>query len=150
LSGEGNFPAAKFWLLNSDFCILAAMQNTDHLRELFRMQKALNERIGVQTNGMSEADKTKWTLNYCRAMTQEIAELTDSVPWKWWAKYQKFDEQNARVEVVDLFHFLISLAQVLGMSADDVFATYVKKNEVNFKRQDSGYTVKDESDNKHI
>ena len=96
------------------------MDQPDQLRELFRMQNALNERIGVQTNGMSEADKTHWTLNYCRAMTQEIAELTDSVPWKWWAKYQKFDEQNARVEVVDLFHFLISLAQVLGMSAQDV------------------------------
>jgi dimeric dUTPase (all-alpha-NTP-PPase superfamily) len=83
-------------------------------------------------------------------MSQEIAELTDSVPWKWWAKYQKFDEQNARVEVVDLFHFLISLAQVLGMSADDVFNAYVKKNEVNFKRQETGYTVKDEEDSRHI
>jgi dimeric dUTPase (all-alpha-NTP-PPase superfamily) len=72
------------------------------------------------------------------------------VPWKWWAKYQKFDAQNARVEVVDLFHFLISLAQMLGMSADDVFAAYVKKNAVNFQRQESGYTVKDENDNKHI
>ena len=70
--------------------------------------------------------------------------------WKWWAKYQKFDEQNARVEVVDLFHFLISLAQVLGMSADDVFNAYVKKNEVNCQRQDSGYTAKDEHDSKHI
>ena len=114
------------------------------------MQKALNERIGVKTDDLNEAERTKWILNYCRAMTQEIAELTDSVPWKWWAKYQKLDEQNARVEVVDLFHFLISLAQVLGMSADDVFAAYVKKNAVNFQRQESGYTVKDESDNKHI
>src|SRR5450759_3079225 len=131
-------------------CMFPPMENPDQLRELWRMQKALNQRIGVQTNGMSEADKIKWTLNYCRAMSQEIAELTDSVPWKWWAKYQKFDEQNARVEVVDLFHFLISLAQVLGMSADDVFAAYVKKNEVNFKRQDSGYTTKDHDDSKHI
>lgn len=126
------------------------MEAADRLDELFRMQTALNLRIGVHTDGMSEAEKTKWVLNYCRAMTQEIAELTDSVPWKWWAKYQKFDEQNARVEVVDLFHFLISLAQVLGMSADDVFQAYVKKNEVNFKRQDHGYAVKDESDSKHI
>ena len=126
------------------------MENPDQLRELFRMQKALNERIGVQTEGMSDEEKTKWILNYNRAMTQELAELTDSVPCKWWAKYQKFDQQNARVEVVDLFHFLISLAQVLGMSADDVFAAYVKKNEVNFKRQETGYTAKDESDSKHI
>ena len=126
------------------------MQNPDQLRELFRMQHALNQRIGVQTEGMSDEDKTRWILNYTRAMTQELAELTDSVPWKWWAKYQKFDEQNARVEVVDLFHFLISMAQVLGMSADDVFNAYVKKNEVNFKRQDSGYTEKDHADSKHI
>ena len=114
------------------------------------MQKALNQRIGVRTEGMSEEDKTKWLLNYCRAMSQEIAELTDSVPWKWWAKYQKFDAQNARVEVVDMFHFLISLAQVLGLSADDVFQAYVRKNEVNFQRQETGYAVKDEHDSKHI
>ena len=114
------------------------------------MQKLLNERIGVRTDDMDEAEKTKWVLNYCRAMSQEIAELTDSVPWKWWARYQKFDEQNARVEVVDLFHFLISLAQVLGMSADDVFNAYTKKNAVNFQRQESGYAVKDEADSRHI
>ena len=114
------------------------------------MQKALNERLGVWTEDMSQEEKTKWLLNYCRAMSQEIAELTDSVPWKWWAKYQKFDEQNARVEVVDLLHFLISLAQVLGMSADDVFNAYVRKNEVNFKRQETGYAIKDEHDSKHI
>ena len=36
-------------------------------------------------NTMSEEEKTKWVLNYCRAMSQEMAELTDSVPWKWWA-----------------------------------------------------------------
>ena len=126
------------------------MQTPDRLRELFRRQQSLNRRIGVNTDGMSDEQKTQWVLNYCRAMSQEIAELTDSVPWKWWAKYQKFDEQNARVEVVDLFHFLISLAQVLGMSADDVFNAYVKKNEVNFKRQQSGYSEKDHGDSKHI
>ncbi len=126
------------------------METHDQLRELFRMQAALNRRIGVDTSAMDEAEKTRWILNYCRAMTQEIAELTDSVPWKWWAKYQKFDEQNARVEVVDLFHFLVSLAQVLGMSADDLFNAYVKKNEVNLRRQESGYASKDHGDSAHI
>ena len=126
------------------------MEKPDQLRELFRMQRALNQRIGVHTDTMTDEEKAKWLLNYARAMTQEPAELTDSVPWKWCAKYQKFDAQNARVEVVDLFHFLISAAQVLGMSADDVFNAYVKKNEVNFKRQESGYAVKDGDDSKHI
>jgi hypothetical protein len=52
----------------------------DQLRELFRMQKALNERIGVLTDQMDEAEKTRWVLNYTRAMTQELAELTALTP----------------------------------------------------------------------
>lgn len=122
----------------------------DKLEEIFRLQDQLNQRIGMHADRLTEEEKVKWVLNYTRAMTQEIAELVDSVPWKWWAKYQKFDEQNAKVEVVDLFHFLISIAQVLGMSPDDVYQAYVKKNQVNHQRQDSGYTAKDEADSKHI
>jgi dimeric dUTPase (all-alpha-NTP-PPase superfamily) len=129
---------------------MSATLDKDKLQEIFRMQDELNKRIGVDTASLSDEEKAKWVLNYTRAMTQEIAELVDSVPWKWWAKYQKFDEQNARVEVVDLFHFLISLAQVLGMSADDVYQAYLKKNAVNHKRQETGYAVKDEHDSKHI
>lgn len=126
------------------------MNNPDKLDELFRLQKHLNQRIGVDTDRMTEAERQQWLLNYCRAMGQEIAELTDCVPWKWWAKYQTFDRQNARVEVVDLFHFLISAAQVLELSADDIFEAYRKKHQVNLDRQASGYTTKDEADNKHI
>jgi dimeric dUTPase (all-alpha-NTP-PPase superfamily) len=49
-----------------------------------------------------------------------------------------------------LFHFLVSLAQTLGMSADDVYQAYLKKNAVNHQRQGSGYVKKDEADSKHI
>ena len=118
--------------------------------EIFELQEELNKRIGVNMNEMDDEDRTQWILNYIRAMQQELAELTDSVPWKWWAKYQEFDKQNAKVEIVDLFHFLISLAQVMGMSADDVHEAYLKKNKVNHNRQDSGYSSKDENDSKHI
>ncbi|HON06468.1 MAG TPA: dUTPase [Verrucomicrobiota bacterium] len=122
----------------------------DKLDELFRLQKLLNERIGIQTDKMTDEERIKWILNYCRAMSQEIAELTDSVPWKWWAKYQQFNKQNAKVEVIDLLHFLISLAQVLGMNSNDLYEGYVKKNKINFVRQETGYTNKDENDCKAI
>lgn len=122
----------------------------DKLDQLFSLQEDLNRRIGVDTSSMNDEEAAHWTLNYVRAMQQEMAELVDSVPWKWWAKYQEFDKQNARVEVVDLFHFLISAAQVLGMSADDVYDAYLKKNKVNHNRQEAGYAVKDENDSRHI
>jgi dimeric dUTPase (all-alpha-NTP-PPase superfamily) len=122
----------------------------DMLQAMFDMQMKLNQRIGVDPPSMDQEEQTKWVLNYCRATSQELAELTDSVPWKWWAKYQEFDLQNARVEVVDLFHFIISLGQVLGMDAADIHNLYMQKNRVNFERQDSGYSEKDESDNQDL
>jgi len=127
-----------------------SMSGSDLLTEMFSLQGTLNQRIGVDTLAMPEEKKTEWILNYCRAMSQELAELTDSVPWKWWANYQTLDKQNARVEVVDLFHFLISLAQVLDMSAEDVFELYTRKHKVNQERQDSGYETKDEEDNRAL
>jgi dimeric dUTPase (all-alpha-NTP-PPase superfamily) len=122
----------------------------DKLDELFRLQRELNLRIGVDTAHMTEEQRQQWLLNYCRAISQEVAELTDCVPWKWWAKYQKFDKQNARVEIVDLLHFLVSVAQVMELAPGDIFEAYTRKHRVNLARQDSGYTTKDETDNKHI
>lgn len=122
----------------------------DKLEEIFQMQAQLNKRIGVDTATMGDEEKVKWVLNYSRALGQENAELVDSVPWKWWAKYQKFDEQNARVEVVDMLHFLVSLAQVLGMTAQDFYDAYAKKNHINHDRQDSGYVRKDADDCRSI
>ena len=119
----------------------------DKFSEMFDLQKQLNKRIGVDTDNMTDDERINWILNYSRALSQEGAELIDSVPWKWWAKYQKFDKNNAKVEIVDMFHFLISLAQTLGMTADDVHELYTKKNKVNHNRQDSGYEKKDENDN---
>ena len=124
----------------------------DRLEEIFALQKSLNKRIGVDTDAFAgdEAKQREWLLNYARAMNQEIAELTDSVPWKWWAKYQVMDAENAKVEIIDLLHFLVSAAQVLGMTADDMHRLYTKKHEVNHKRQDAGYAVKDQSDSRGL
>ena len=122
----------------------------DKLENIFDLQEQLNVRIGVDMKNMDDEERAKWILNYVRAMQQELAELTDSVPWKWWANYQAFDKQNAKVEIVDLFHFLISLAQVMGMSAEDTHEAYLKKNQVNHDRQETGYSRKDENDSRHI
>ena len=122
----------------------------DKLEEIFKMQFDLNKRIGIDTSKMDDDEKIKWVLNYSRALGQENCELVDSVPWKWWAKYQKFDVHNARGEVVDMLHFLVSLAQVLGMTAEDFYQAYAKKNHINHDRQDSGYTKKDEDDCRSI
>lgn len=122
----------------------------DKLDNIFEMQEKLNRRIGINLDDLGDDERIKWILNYSRALQQEVSELIDSVPWKWWAKYQKFDKQNAKVEVVDIMHFLVSIAQILDMSADDIFDAYCKKNAINHERQDSGYVTKNKDDSRSI
>ncbi|MDR2664386.1 MAG: dUTPase [Puniceicoccales bacterium] len=120
------------------------------LSHLFELQKKFSRRLGIEPDTFTDEERKNWILDYARAMQQEIAELVDSLPWKWWAKYQRFDLQNARVEVVDILHFLISMAIALGMDADDLYEKFCKKNEVNHMRQDGGYEKKDRDDARHI
>ncbi|MDR2667640.1 MAG: dUTPase [Puniceicoccales bacterium] len=120
------------------------------LQHLFELQKKFSKRLGIDAENFSDEERRLWVLNYSRAMQQEIAELVDSMPWKWWAKYQTFDLQNAQVEIVDIFHFLISAALALGMDADDLYDKFCKKNAVNHERQDSGYSEKNSDDSRHI
>lgn len=123
-----------------------------NLSEMFRLQYRLNKRIGADMIDIAAVgDKeaiAQWTQKLATAMQQELAELVDCVPWKWWRpeEAQPYDRQNARVEIVDLFHFLISLAQLHCMSAEDVYNTYRAKCQINHKRQDSGYLKKDPDD----
>ncbi len=115
----------------------------DKLEQMFKMQHDLNVRIlGPQADQLFKENTTEWLLKLSRALQQEVSELVDCVPWKWWAHYQKEDFEHAKVELIDIIHFVISLAQTLGMSADDVFNTYMKKNAVNVHRQETGYTQK--------
>jgi dUTP pyrophosphatase len=128
------------------------------LEEIFAMQRDLN-RYTLAQNGQADYDaipadralQNTWVRNYALAMTQEIAELVDSTNWKWWrTKVDLFDEQNLRVELVDILHFWVSACQVMGLSATDVHRMYLQKNAVNRQRQDRGYLEKDEADNRGI
>ncbi len=90
-------------------------KHPDKLETMFYLQKLLDRRIGVDTDKLTDTDRPQWVLNYCRALIRETAELTDCAPWKWWTYYQKFDKQHARARIPNLFHMVVSVAQVLGI-----------------------------------
>jgi dimeric dUTPase (all-alpha-NTP-PPase superfamily) len=92
-----------------------------------------------------------WLRNYLRALQGEATEVEQDLLWKWWSK-DKIDMQNIRVEIVDLMHFLTSLALSAGLTAEEFHRLYTAKHRVNEKRQDEGYskTNKNEADNKGI
>lgn len=135
----------------------------DVLEELFKAQAELNKRIGFDPQKLRDHFDPKlageWLNNYIAAASNELEELRDSTYWKHWCKeaqegrrFEIHDLQNARVEVIDLLFFWISMAQCVGLDARDVYELYHKKLQVNHNRQDCGYSMsgKDESDNKSI
>jgi hypothetical protein len=132
-------------------------------RELFEKQAELNKRTGFDANALRKkfdnATAGQWLNNYIAAMSNELEELRDCTYWKHWCKeakqgrrYELNDLQNARVEVIDMLFFWISLAQCVGLDADDAYNIYMQKLKVNHSRQDKGYsmTQKTEDDNKDI
>lgn len=85
------------------------------------------------------------------AMGDEVRELQEEIPKKWWSK-DPVNIQNARVEVIDILHFWVSVSMMLGLDADKVFDIYKQKHSVNINRQETGYNKADksEADNEQI
>jgi len=112
------------------------------LRELFRKQAELNKRASFDPDALrADFDPQTaviWLNNYIAAMSNELEELRDCTFWKHWCKEAKegkrfflHDLQNARVEVIDMLFFWMSLAQCVGLNADDCLRLYEQKWQVN-------------------
>ena len=78
------------------------------LEEMFLLQKKLND----STNGKNwELGLNKFgkEINWLRCIHMEVAELIESTPWKHWKNINSApDMNNIHVELVDIWHFLMS------------------------------------------
>jgi len=133
----------------------------DKLDSIFAMQRDLNTHIGIKhglevlihPEDATEVDKIAWLLKFNKALAKESNELDDCYVWKWWADdYGDFDWQNARVELVDILHFFVSMCICADMTPDELFRIYNEKWLINRERQERGYVVanKTEDDNRTI
>lgn len=120
----------------------------DRLSEMFDLQTKFNDRLvpsGMKRYLSGKADPkdaNKWLLNNTRAIIHEAVEVEEACLWKWWSRDKKIDWQNLRMEVVDLWHFLLSLTMFAGMDADKLYRLYLKKLKLNHRRLDGGYSKK--------
>lgn len=133
---------------------------SDMLEEIYQLQHELNLKVGVDS--VDGFDKKKWLFPFTHAMHDEVQELSNCVHWKWWSKDVKAnpdlmlkgikDEGNAKIEAIDILHFLISIFQILDMTPEDILEVYRLKHGANMKRQDVNYDIetKNEDDNEEI
>jgi dimeric dUTPase (all-alpha-NTP-PPase superfamily) len=133
----------------------------DMLNKLFMMQRDLNAYVGAKhgikplqnPDSCTEEERIEWINNFTKALRKEAEELEDCEDWKWWHSINEpYDWHNAKIEVIDLWHFLISITIMAGMTPEDLFKVYEQKWQINFNRQDNGYSkaTKTEDDNKSI
>lgn len=110
------------------------------LQEIFDEQIRLNEKINPElyTEISDPEIKRQRFLQFELALRQESAEAIDSLNWKWWKKDDD-DWGNIKIELVDMLHFWVSMCTIAGLDADEVINLYLKKNQLNHKRQNEGY-----------
>ena len=85
------------------------MTNVEYIKEMFLLQQKLND----ETNGLGWENgytKNERIINWKRCIYMESAELIDSFNWKHWKDINKAtDWENATIEIVDIWHFVMSL-----------------------------------------
>ncbi len=85
------------------------MRNKDKILEMFNMQLSLNN----DTNGKNWVDgvtKDGKKIDWKRCIYMECLEVVDSFSWKHWKNIDKEpDWQNVKIELVDIWHFIMSL-----------------------------------------
>ncbi|MFA6191752.1 MAG: dUTP diphosphatase [Sulfurimonas sp.] len=82
----------------------------DKILQMLQLQASLND----ATNGeewVRGTTKNGKTINWKRCIYMEAAEMIDSFSWKHWKNIdQEPDWDNLQIEVVDVWHFIMSLA----------------------------------------
>jgi len=108
----------------------------DRLESIFELQKGLTEMMDLSRY---PDDKVNRVSALCTAIIHEAVELQMTTNWKWWKKPTPFNEEEAREELIDIWHFVVQASLELNLTPDDILEEYKRKNEINRERQRSGY-----------
>ncbi len=116
----------------------------DKLDRIFSLQQELDQKILTNEVELKASTcYTDWADKHvnrlCTAIIHEAVELQRLTNWKWWKKSTPFNEDEARKELIDIYHFVVSASLVLGMTPADILEEYEKKNLINHQRQENGY-----------
>ncbi len=115
----------------------------DKLEQIFEMQQKLNNYIIKNHSLQEQYTPDVWIQKNILALISELSEVLDEVNFKWWKSKRPIDSNALKEELVDVFHFLVSMCLNAGMTAEDLYNIYLKKNEENIKRQDGHSEKKD-------
>jgi dimeric dUTPase (all-alpha-NTP-PPase superfamily) len=108
----------------------------DRLDSIFALQKGLENMMNLNRY---PSDVEGRITALCTAIIHEAVELQRTTNWKWWKKPAKFNEEEAKEELIDIWHFVVQASLELKLTPDDILEEYKRKNEINRDRQRNGY-----------
>lgn len=127
----------------------------DMLEHMMLMQERLNQNVkkkmpelkdhfydepipkGLRKLIPEDDHRRHWIDRFASALIAEVVETREAAhPYqKWWRNKTK-DMDGVKEEIVDCFHFLMSMALASGMDASELHRRYLEKNKNNLVRQD--------------
>jgi dimeric dUTPase (all-alpha-NTP-PPase superfamily) len=108
----------------------------DTLQTIFAMQKELASMMDLSRYPSSREGRIS---SLATAIIHEAVELQRLTSWKWWKRPTPFNEEMAREELIDIWHFTVQASIELGLTPEDIMREYQKKNQINRQRQKDGY-----------
>lgn len=102
-------------------------------------QKMLGSAIPITSLDIMSSSNINNIKNQILALVDESMEALREIPWKAWKINTSFDIPKFRMELIDVFHFLINLFIFAGMDSNMVLQYFLEKNKINVQRQKDGY-----------
>ncbi len=110
------------------------------LESMFKLQSRFHLRMNPQFKNITEVGREQLLINTSRNIIMEAAELMEWCNWKNWRRTRKeVDWEQVKYEIADILAFTMNAAIEAGMTEEDLYQYYMRKGEVNVKRQEEGY-----------
>ncbi|MFQ6055832.1 MAG: dUTPase [Methanosarcinales archaeon] len=110
------------------------MQSMDYLKKMIEKQTDLQNKM-LAKYAYAFHSNEDYILQNARWTQDELSELIRALgpfnkPWK----HGDIDIDKVKEEAIDVLHFLLNIFIALDMDAEDIYNTYIQKNEKNYKR----------------
>ncbi|NSL76391.1 MAG: dUTP diphosphatase [Thaumarchaeota archaeon] len=111
-------------------------KSDDILKKIFQMQQDYTSLLKLDRYPVNLDEKISVL---CTAIIHETTELQRLTSWKWWKKPVPLNQELAKEELIDIWHFVVQASMELELTPEDILKEYERKNQINRQREATGY-----------
>ena len=131
----------------ADFYKFEEVEKQYQLYNMFKLQKELQEKLGnIKRINSCKENKQQFINQMILAIQEEAVEIIRETAYKnpdyvmlGWKKGQKWNEENFKDELIDMWHFVMNLCIAVDMDSDEFYERYITKNKINIRRENENY-----------